>query len=133
MSKKAIITGSSSGIGYQYAKYLSKQGWYLDLISQDQKRSKNSEENLSYERSNFHVYDLGLKESINSIINTIDVPDLIVANAGIAINGVIGELNPDEKEYYYYLMCGGVIDLIEGYVPEMIKKGTGRIVIISSI
>jgi len=21
-------------------------------------------------------------------------------------------LNPDEKEYYYYLMCGGVIDLI---------------------
>ena len=31
MSKKAIITGSSSGIGYQYAKYLSKQGWYLDL------------------------------------------------------------------------------------------------------
>lgn len=133
MSKKAIITGSSSGIGYQYAKYLSKQGWYLDLISQDQKRSKNSEENLSYDKANFHVYDLGLKESINSIINTIDVPDLIVANAGIAINGVIGELNPDEKEYYYYLMCGGVIDLIEGYVPEMIKKGSGRIVIISSI
>ena len=133
MSKKAIITGSSSGIGYQYAKYLSKQGWYLDLISKDQERSKNSEENLSYERANFHVYDLGLKESINSIINTIDVPDLIVANAGIAINGVIGELNPDEKEYYYYLMCGGVIDLIEGYVPEMIKKGSGRIVIISSI
>ena len=69
MSKKALITGSSSGIGYQYAKYLSKHGWYLDLISQDQKRSKNSEENLSYEKANFHVYDLGLKESINSIIN----------------------------------------------------------------
>ena len=133
MSKKAIITGSSSGIGYQYAKYLSKQGWYLDLISKDQERSKNSEENLSYERANFHVYDLGLKESINSIINTIDVPDLIVANAGIAINGVIGELNPDEKEYYYYLMCGGVIDLIEGYVPEMIKKGSGSIVNLGSV
>jgi short-subunit dehydrogenase len=30
-------------------------------------------------------------------------------------------------------MCGGVIDLIEGFVPKMIKKGDGRIVIISSI
>ena len=67
MSKKAIITGSSSGIGYQYAKYLSKQGWYLDLISLDQKRSKISEENLSYEKANFHVYDLGRKESIDSL------------------------------------------------------------------
>ena len=30
-------------------------------------------------------------------------------------------------------MCGGIIDLIEGFAPKMIKKGTGRIVIISSI
>ena len=30
-------------------------------------------------------------------------------------------------------MCGGVIDLIEGFVPKMIKNGGGRIVIISSI
>ena len=43
MSKKAIITGSSSGIGYQYAKYLSKQGWYLDLISQDQNNVSRKE------------------------------------------------------------------------------------------
>ena len=133
MCYRALITGSSSGIGYQYARHLSKQGWNLDLISQDQKRSLDSKKNLSYENANFHVYDLGKKESINSIIDSFDVPDLIVANAGIAINGVIGELSPNEKEYYYYLMCGGVIDLIEGYVPEMIKKGSGRIVIVSSI
>jgi short-subunit dehydrogenase len=133
MCYRALITGSSSGIGYQYARHLSKQGWNLDLISQDQKRSLDSKKNLSYENANFHVYDLGKKESINSIIDSFDVPDLIVANAGIAINGVIGELSPSEKEYYYYLMCGGVIDLIEGFVPEMIKKGSGRIVIVSSI
>ncbi|MDC3161421.1 SDR family NAD(P)-dependent oxidoreductase [Gammaproteobacteria bacterium] len=133
MCYRALITGSSSGIGYQYARHLSKQGWNLDLISQDQKRSLDSKKNLSYENANFHVYDLGKKESINSIIDSFDVPDLIVANAGIAINGVIGELSPNEKEYYYYLMCGGVIDLIEGFVPEMIKKGSGRIVIVSSI
>ena len=30
-------------------------------------------------------------------------------------------------------MCGGVIDLIEGFVPKMIQNGGGRIIIISSI
>ena len=39
----------------------------------------------------------------------------------------------DEREYFYYLMCGGVIDLIEGFIPKMIDKGNGRIIIISSI
>ena len=35
-----------------------------------------------------------------------------MANAGIAINGSIGRLTRAEKEDAYYLMCGGVIDLI---------------------
>ncbi len=133
MSHKALITGSSTGIGYQYAKYLALKGWKLELISQNEERSIRSKENLSYENANFHTYDLGKKESIQFIIENIDVPDLIVANAGIAINGAIGELSQEDRDYYYYLMCGGVIDLIEGFVPRMIEKGSGRIVIISSI
>ena len=67
------------------------------------------------------------------IRDSYETPDLIVANAGIAINGSIGKLGESQKEDAYYLMCGGVIDLIEGFVPKMIKKGVGRIVIISSI
>ena len=73
------------------------------------------------------------KSSIKEIISNHETPDLIVANAGIAINGSIGKLGASQKEDAYYLMCGGVIDLIEGFVPKMIKKGNGRIVIISSI
>ena len=133
MTKRSLITGSSTGIGFEYAKYLSKKGWELDLISQHKSRSMASKKKLSYEKANFHIFDLGKKESINSIINNFETPDLIVANAGIAINGAIGDIKQDEKEYYYYLMCGGVIDLIEGFIPKMLHKKNGRIVIISSI
>lgn len=133
MSKKALITGSSTGIGFEYAKYLSKEDWDLDLISQHEDRSLESKRKLSYDRAQFHIFDLGLKKSINSIIDNLDVPDLIVANAGIAINGAIGDIKQNERDYFYYLMCGGVIDLIEGFIPRMIKKGSGRIIIISSI
>ncbi len=133
MTKRALITGSSTGIGFEYARYLSNKGWDLDLISQHKTRSMESKKKLSCEKAQFHIFDLGKKESINSIINNFETPDLIVANAGIAINGAIGDIKQDEKEYYYYLMCGGVIDLIEGFIPRMLHKKNGRIVIISSI
>ncbi len=133
MTKRALITGSSTGIGFEYARYLSNKGWDLDLISQHKTRSMESKKKLSCEKAQFHIFDLGKKESINSIINNFETPDLIVANAGIAINGAIGDIKQDEKEFYYYLMCGGVIDLIEGFIPRMLHKKNGRIVIISSI
>ena len=133
MTKRALITGSSTGIGFEYARYLSNKGWDLDLISQHKSRSMESKKKLSCEKAQFHIFDLGKKDSINSIVNNFKTPDLIVANAGIAINGAIGDIKQDEKEYYYYLMCGGVIDLIEGFIPRMLHKKNGRIVIISSI
>ena len=133
MTKRALITGSSTGIGFEYARYLSNKGWDLDLISQHKSRSMESKKKLSCEKAQFHIFDLGKKDSINSIVNNFKTPDLIVANAGIAINGAIGDIKQDEKEYYYYLMCGGVIDLIEGFIPKMLHKKNGRIVIISSI
>ena len=133
MKSRALITGASTGIGYAYAKHLSKEGWVLDLISENAERSIRSKEALDYPDANFYLADLSKKSSIKEIISNYETPDLIVANAGIAINGSIGKLNESQKEDAYYLMCGGIIDLIEGFAPKMIKKGTGRIVIISSI
>ena len=133
MNLKALITGASSGIGFAYAKYLSNHRWDLSLISNNEERSKQAKINLAYENAKFYTADLGKPDSIKSIVNSQRTPDLIVANAGIAVNGPIGQLSTDEKNHAYYLMCGGVIDLIEGFLPSMIERGNGRIVIISSI
>ncbi len=133
MSYRALITGSSTGIGFEYAKYLSDRGWTLDLVSQNEERSIESKRRLLYRKAQFHTFDLRKRESINAIIENFETPDLIVANAGIAINGAVSNIEQAERQSCYYLMCGGVIDLIEGFIPRIVKKGKGRIVIISSI
>ena len=104
MNLKALITGASSGIGFAYAKYLSNHRRDLSLISNNEERSKQAEVNLAYENAKFYTADLGKPDSIKSIVNSQRTPDLIVANAGIAVNGPIGQLSTDEKNLAYYLM-----------------------------
>ena len=133
MSLRALITGSSSGIGFAYAKKLSSEKWTLDLVSENEKRLQESNKALGYKHAKFHQADLSEYDSIRNIVDNFETPDLIVANAGIAINGAIANISKKDKDHAYYLMYEGVIDLIEGFVPKMIKNGGGRIVIISSI
>ena len=64
MNNRALITGSSSGIGFAYARYLSKKDWNLDLISHDNTRSERSEIELDYKKASFYIADLSKIESI---------------------------------------------------------------------
>ena len=131
--KKALITGSSSGIGFEYAKHLNKEGWSLDLVSFDEERSREARDLFTNETNTYHHLDLSKKESINQLVNSVDSPDLIVANAGITMMSKAGESSPTQREELYYLLCGGVIDLIEAFIPKLKAKSSARIVIISSI
>ena len=131
--KRALITGSSSGIGYAYAKYLSERGWYIDLVSQNIDRAEEAYKTLNYEHSKIHIHDLSSLDSITEITSNISTPDLVVANAGIGINGAAGRNINEDIEFANNLMFAGPIKLIEYYLPRMIEKKSGRIVIISSI
>ena len=57
MTKRALITGSSTGIGFEYARYLSNKDWDLDLISQHKARSMESKKKLSCEKAQFHIFN----------------------------------------------------------------------------
>ena len=70
--KKALITGSSSGIGFEYAKHLNKEGWSLDLVSFDEDRSREARDLFTNETNAYHHLDLSKKESINQLVNSVD-------------------------------------------------------------
>ena len=130
---KALITGFSSGIGYAYSNYLSKQGWDLSLISQQESKAKKAFDAINNPHAKYYIADLSKPEEVLRVLKNIESPKLIVANAGVTKYGEAGQLSSAEKRDLFYLLCTGVIDLIEHFLPNMKKTKEGRIVIISSI
>ena len=130
---RALITGASSGIGMAYAKYLASLGWHLDLVSKDSSRSQKAKKSLNYSKANYFLADLSQPSEVESLISELPTPDLLIANAGITRYGKAGSISKKKKTDLFYLLCNGVIDLIEGFLPEMKRKENSRIVIISSI
>ena len=130
---KALVTGFSSGIGLAYAKYLARNNWSLELVAQNPEKSRKAFHEIGNKESNYYLADLSKPEGVEEITKKIKVPDLIIANAGITMFGGVGSISKEDRKDLFYLLCHGVIDLIEAYVPKMIDKGNGRIVIISSI
>ena len=129
----ALITGFSSGIGFEYSKYLAANNWDLELVAQNPEKAKKSFDLLSHAHSRYHLCDLSKPKGVKDMVSKINQPNLIIANAGITKYGAIGSISKSDRESLFYLLCHGVIDLLEEYVPSMIRKGEGRIVIISSI
>ena len=133
IQKTALITGASSGIGLAYALELAKKNFRLSLLSLDKTRLLDKQHLFDKKHTQFLSKDLWNPNAVLEISEEVPAPDLIVANAGVTLHGRAGSFNVDKKANLYYLLCGGVIDLIESYLPEMRERRSGRIVIISSI
>ena len=132
-SPKALVTGFSSGIGLAYSRYLAKENWNLELVAQNKNKAESAFISLGHPMSHYHISDLSKPEGVKEICDKVKDPDLIIANAGITKYGEVGSINSQDRKDLFYLLCLGVIDLLEEYVPLMVSRGGGRIIIVSSI
>jgi NAD(P)-dependent dehydrogenase (short-subunit alcohol dehydrogenase family) len=139
MEKVAIVTGSSSGIGFETALALARGGWYTYATMRDTKKGSKileiaKKENLKIEVLELDVDKEGtIKNSINKVIRDKNRIDVLVNNAGYFLVGCLEDLSIEDMKAQFETNFFGVIRTIQSVLPTMRKQKSGIIVNVSSV
>ncbi|MGD1875280.1 MAG: SDR family oxidoreductase [Mastigocoleus sp.] len=138
----AIITGGSSGIGKATAIMLVKEGAHISIIArrQDILLAAKAEIEAARVYPEQRIISVSasvekldqIKEAINTAIEQIGTPNLLITSAGIAHPGYFHELPLKVFKDTMAINYFGTLYAIKSVLPSMMQKQQGRIVIISS-
>ena len=136
--KVAVVTGSSSGIGFETSLTLARSGFLTYATMRNLGKGATIKSVAAEEGLPIHVVQLNVTEerSINDAIHSIksDVGkiDVLVNNAGYGLNGAFEDLAMEEIKAQYDTNLFGVIRVTQAVLPIMRKQKSGIIVNISS-
>lgn len=130
-----LITGASSGIGYEIAKIYAKQSKNLILVA----RRKEKLEELQKEYNNIEIlnYDLSNLTSAEEIYNYTKSKgyyvSMLINNAGVGVYGDFSETNLKDEISMINLNIQNLVILTKLYLKDMLKHNNGHIVNVSSV
>jgi NAD(P)-dependent dehydrogenase (short-subunit alcohol dehydrogenase family) len=141
MAKKkvALVTGSSSGIGYETALLLARNGFDTFATMRNMNKSKeitevSKKENLPLKVMQLDVNDdRSVADAINNILNEKKSIEVVVNNAGYGLMGSVEDSSLDEIKAQFETNFFGAIRVIKEVIPIMRKQRTGTIVNVSSV
>jgi len=135
----ALITGSSSGIGFETSLLLARNGIYTYATMRNLSKSQE-------------ILDITKKECLPLKVLTLDVTDekstqkaadmvmyeqnridILVNNAGYSLVGALEQISLDEIKEEFETNFFGIIKLIQKVLPLMRKQRSGRIINVSSL
>jgi 3-oxoacyl-[acyl-carrier protein] reductase len=138
--KVAIVTGGSRGIGRAIGTSLAAQGAQVVLgYAQGEAAAQSAVEAIRANGGRAEAARLDVSEtasterSIQELAKRLGRLDILVANAGIAIDGLLLRLNDDDFDKTLAINLKGAVSSARAAVKIMMRAKTGRILFISSV
>lgn len=137
--KIAVVTGSSSGIGFETSLLLAKNGFRTYATVRNPDKAKALRDISDKGELPIHVVELdvdsdkSVKDAIDRIKDESGRIDVLVNNAGYALFGALEDLSMDEIKAQFETNLFGAIRVMKAVLPIMRKKQGGTIVNVSSI
>jgi NAD(P)-dependent dehydrogenase (short-subunit alcohol dehydrogenase family) len=134
--KKALVTGSTAGIGYAIAEALAREGAAVVVNGRTEQRVQDAVAKIKQAAPQADVSgvaaDLGTAEGAALMTAAVPGVEILVNNLGIFDPKPFGEIGDDEwmKTFETNVLSG--VRLSRAYLPGMRERNWGRIVFISS-
>jgi len=129
---KALITGASSGIGWDMAHILSKQGYDIIAVARRQDRLEMLKNTLD---TNVEIVccDLSDTEQCKSLVRFAPEVDILINNAGFGVFGDLCSTDLDAELKMIDTNARAMHILTKLFVQEFKKRNSGRILNVASI
>ncbi len=137
--KVAVITGSSTGIGFETSLILARNGYFTYATMRNTQKSKEIERITQQENLPIRIVEMdvnndnSVKTTIKRIIRERNRIDVLVNNAGYGLFGALEDLPMEEIKRQYETNVFGVIRVSQNVLPIMRSQRYGIIINISSI
>jgi NAD(P)-dependent dehydrogenase (short-subunit alcohol dehydrogenase family) len=135
----AVVTGSSSGIGFETSLLLARSGFYTYATMRDTNKRQIIEkiankENLPLEVLCMNVDDCqSVKKTIQKILDKSKQIDILVNNAGYGLFGALEDISIGAIKKQFETNLFGAVRTIKEILPIMRKQRNGIIINVSSI
>ena len=139
MDKVALVTGSSSGIGFETSLALARNGYHTFATMRNLGKDEKIKQIIEKEDLSVEILELDVdnEESVNRAIKTVSEKkgriDVLVNNAGYGMWGTVEDVSIDEFKEQFETNFFSIIRLIQKVAPIMRKQNSGNIVNISSV
>jgi len=137
--KYVLITGGTSGIGFELAKNFARDGYGIIIVSLSCERLKEARKKLEDEfdiKVLIYQQDLGKIGAAIQLYNQIKQDNLnisiLVNNAGIGLVGPTDEIDLQCDESMMILNVINLVELCKLFISDMYRKGSGKILNVSS-
>ena len=125
MEKVAIVTGSSSGIGFETSLALAREGYFTYATMRDTTKSDKIKEITQKENLKISILELdvddekSVKSAIAQILDQKQRIDVLVNNAGWGLWGCVEDVSVDEFKEQFETNFFSIIRLIQEVAPTM--------------
>ncbi len=135
MTKLAIVTGASSGIGLELARLAAQDGYDL-IVAADTPLVDASAtlKDLGVEVTSVEA-DLSTFDAVEELLGALGgrTPDLLFANAGHGLGHAFLEQEPAQWRHVVDTNITGTVYLLQKVLQKMVARGEGRVLITGSI
>lgn len=139
--KTALVTGASSGIGWEIACVLAREGVArLVLVARRKERLDELASKLSADHPGIHVMvrpvDLSDRNATHGFLDQLEVDgidvDVLINNAGLGTYGPFAESSWDKTAEMLEVNVVAPTLLLQRLLPSMVKRGSGAVLNVGS-